>query len=82
MSLIKKADFKNRVSRKTGVSVFPFGLKRANPAPTVEGNAAGVKTESEAAISQSSPISPEVGTSAQGSIGTPDNAARSGARLC
>jgi hypothetical protein len=46
MTLIKKSDVMNhRLSMKTGVSVFPFGLKRCDPAPNPKDKASGEKIE-------------------------------------
>lgn len=75
MSLIKKSDVKNHFSKRSGNSVYPFGLKRPEKAanPEKQGNVVDIS------ISPSHPISSEAVPNAQvgGSIGVPADEGRS-----
>lgn len=77
---LNKSDVKNHLSTKTGMSVYPFGLKRSDTAPSPEGTDSGAKVDTDISISPSHPISPEAVPNAQvgGSVGVPASGERSG----
>ncbi|MGC2637499.1 MAG: hypothetical protein WA294_10005 [Acidobacteriaceae bacterium] len=78
MSLIKKSDVKNHLS-KGSTSVYPFGLKRSDT--TADGKEPGSPAEAaDISISPSHPITPESIPNAQvgGSVGVPVNTVKPG----
>lgn len=80
MSLMNKSDVKNHLSTKSGISVYPFGLKRSDTAPPSEGTDPGTKVDADISISPSQAISPEAVPNAQvgGSVGVPTSSGKSG----
>lgn len=82
MNLFNKSDVKNHLSTKSGLSVYPFGLKRSDTGHSTEDPDA--KAGSEISISPSHPISPEAVPNAQvgGSVGVPTETGNSGRSSC
>jgi hypothetical protein len=80
MSLIKKADVKDYLAKKSRATVYPFGLKRSDTAGATEGSAAGAKGTTDISISPSHPLAPEAVPNAQvgGSVGVPAAAEKPG----